>query len=501
MPKQNVTYTDMDLPSTTAGQVLTADGLGGASFQNPQGSGNLAVGSIVPFGGTTAPNGFLFCDGSAVSETTYAELFEVIGYNFGNPGGGNFNLPDMRQRFPLGKADSGTGSTLGGTGGTIDHTHSVPSHFHGTGDLAISSSGGHTTALDHDHGAFTSGSESSHTHSIAHNHAAFTSGSNSVGHTHSIAHNHASVNTSSAGSHTHLVGNSGAVGVGSSTSLTGSSNQGPINASYDASGSVYNYDLRYAGGYNTMISNSAGSHNHSVDLPNFTGNSGTQSANHTHNIDVPNFTGNSGAGSSHTHSIDVPNFTGNSSSSGNHTHLNGDFTGSVGNTGGVNGDSAMTSGTENPPFLAVNYIIKASNISSNFAVQELKSHQGYTNSGRIELTDAVQTTDATETTMTTLPVNDNTVMRFEVMVVARFENTGTNKSYWARLTGAVRRNNGGSAVLVGTREKLEDSEGTPGYTCDVDVSGNDLRIRVTGAGSETVNWVNTVIHQSVSLST
>ena len=81
------------------------------------------IGVLFPFGGASAPSGFLLCDGSAVSRTTYADLFAVVGtaYGVGN-GATTFNLPDLRQRFPLGKAVSGTGATLGGTGGLIDNT-------------------------------------------------------------------------------------------------------------------------------------------------------------------------------------------------------------------------------------------------------------------------------------------------------------------------------------------------------------------------------------------
>lgn len=52
------------------------------------------LGAIIPYGGTTIPEGWLECDGSAVSRTTYSDLFAVIGTKFG-PGDGSttFNLP------------------------------------------------------------------------------------------------------------------------------------------------------------------------------------------------------------------------------------------------------------------------------------------------------------------------------------------------------------------------------------------------------------------------
>ena len=84
------------------------------------------TGGIVMWGTTTAPTGFVLCDGTAISRTTYSDLFTVIGTTYGAGNGTTtFNVPDMRQRFPLGKAAAGTGSTLAGTGGAIDHLHSV----------------------------------------------------------------------------------------------------------------------------------------------------------------------------------------------------------------------------------------------------------------------------------------------------------------------------------------------------------------------------------------
>jgi len=84
------------------------------------------IGVILPFGGASAPAGFLLCDGSAINRTTYAALFAIIGVVFGvGNGSTTFNVPDLRQRFPLGKAVSGTGAVLGAVGGTIDHTHDI----------------------------------------------------------------------------------------------------------------------------------------------------------------------------------------------------------------------------------------------------------------------------------------------------------------------------------------------------------------------------------------
>jgi microcystin-dependent protein len=86
----------------------------------------VQTGTMTAFGGATAPSGWLLCNGSAVSRTTFAGLFAVIGTTYGaGDGSTTFNLPDLRQRFPLGKAAAGTGATLGSTGGSIDHVHDL----------------------------------------------------------------------------------------------------------------------------------------------------------------------------------------------------------------------------------------------------------------------------------------------------------------------------------------------------------------------------------------
>ena len=71
------------------------------------------------FAGSTAPAGWLICDGRSVSSTDYPELYAVIGTTYGGYGT-NFQLPDLRGRFPVGK-NSGTFSALGGKGGEEKH--------------------------------------------------------------------------------------------------------------------------------------------------------------------------------------------------------------------------------------------------------------------------------------------------------------------------------------------------------------------------------------------
>lgn len=60
----------------------------------------ITTGTIIPFGGASVPTGFLLCDGSTVSRTTYADLFSAIGTTYG-PGDGltTFNLPDLTNQL------------------------------------------------------------------------------------------------------------------------------------------------------------------------------------------------------------------------------------------------------------------------------------------------------------------------------------------------------------------------------------------------------------------
>lgn len=101
---------------------------------------NYMVGSGIPIGGgcdyygSTLPNdNFMWADGSAISRTTYADLFAVIGTTYGTGDGSTtFNLPDKRSRVSIMK-DSTDFATLGATGGEKNHTLTdleIPQHNH-----------------------------------------------------------------------------------------------------------------------------------------------------------------------------------------------------------------------------------------------------------------------------------------------------------------------------------------------------------------------------------
>lgn len=90
------------------------------------------TGTVLPFSGNNVPQGYLPCNGSAISRTTYADLFAVIGTLYGaGDGSTTFNLPNLTDKFIQGNNTAGTvksaglpnitGSTFNsGYGGYID---------------------------------------------------------------------------------------------------------------------------------------------------------------------------------------------------------------------------------------------------------------------------------------------------------------------------------------------------------------------------------------------
>lgn len=96
---------------------------------------NAPAGVISMYGGSTAPNGWLICDGSAVSRTTYSRLFSAIGTTYGAGNGSTtFNLPNCKGRVPVGLDTSQSEfNSLNKKGGEKTHTLTIdetPNHTH-----------------------------------------------------------------------------------------------------------------------------------------------------------------------------------------------------------------------------------------------------------------------------------------------------------------------------------------------------------------------------------
>ena len=76
----------------------------------------IPLGTILPYSANaiSPPNGFLFCDGSAISRTTYSELFNLIGTTYGvGDESTTFNLPNLINKFIEGYATAGTNINAG----------------------------------------------------------------------------------------------------------------------------------------------------------------------------------------------------------------------------------------------------------------------------------------------------------------------------------------------------------------------------------------------------
>lgn len=193
----------------------------------------VPIGAVLHWPTSTPPTGFLRCDGSLVSRTQYAKLFAVIGTTFGaGDGATTFALPDLRGRTIFGLGSSPL-NTIGNTGGTFNHTHNVPSHQHGL---------------------------ASHTHEMTHTHTV----------------NPPNTATSSAGSHSHSIGNTGSAG--------NHNHSVPLNGT---SGAFFHVDSTAPGvnlgARHTQNTSTDGAHTHSVPNTNSAGA-------HTHNVDIAAFT-------------------------------------------------------------------------------------------------------------------------------------------------------------------------------------------------------------------
>ena len=168
---------DLTLPSSiVSGGFMQTDGSGNLSFQIVAG---VPSGAVFCIAVATVPTGYLECNGAAVSRTTFAALFAVIGTQYGaGNGSSTFNIPDLRGEFIRG-FDNGKGTDSGrsiatsqsdqnkqhnhsANGVVGDHVHNyafaqgsggtIGNNFGGSGINNVSQSGGRLAELEQDGG-------------------------------------------------------------------------------------------------------------------------------------------------------------------------------------------------------------------------------------------------------------------------------------------------------------------------------------------------------------
>lgn len=239
----------------------------------------VPIGAIFSFPLETPPTGYLVCDGSAVSRTTYANLFALLGTTYGaGDGSTTFNLPDYRGKFLRGydngagndpdaatRQDRGDGTT-GDAVGTLQFGE-MESHFHQVDPPNTNST-----------------SAGSHNHSTP---STFINSSTSGNHSHTTSPR--SINTNPGGTHRHQI-----------------------------RGSDYNISTTFFGADEIIVDDNGpdfrwtppgGAHIHNITIPSLSMNS---NGNHSHAINIPVLTTNTDG--FHNHNINISAF--NSASAG-----------------------------------------------------------------------------------------------------------------------------------------------------------------------------------------
>jgi len=148
--------------------------------------GGIPTATIVPWTDSSVPSGFLECNGTAVSRTTYAALFAIVGTTYGvGDGSTTFNLPDLQDNVPVGKSGTkpiastggantvaSTGNVGGSTANATLSTAQLASHSHSISTGAPPGTGGSLWRNQPSQGTNTTnnaGSGSGHSHNMSAN--------------------------------------------------------------------------------------------------------------------------------------------------------------------------------------------------------------------------------------------------------------------------------------------------------------------------------------------
>tara|TARA_Y100001937_G_scaffold110100_1_gene155365 strand:- start:880 stop:1437 length:558 start_codon:yes stop_codon:yes gene_type:complete len=158
---------------------------------NLTGIEGIPTATIVEWSSSSVPSGFLECDGSAVSRSTYSALFAIVGTTYGTgDGSSTFNLPNLSDKVAVGKSNNkalastggaetvtSTGNVGGSTGNTTLSTSQIPSHNHPAANVSGSSSGDPATPGATGSSTGSTGGGGSHSHNMSAN---FTGDATSV---------------------------------------------------------------------------------------------------------------------------------------------------------------------------------------------------------------------------------------------------------------------------------------------------------------------------------
>jgi microcystin-dependent protein len=154
---------------------------------NLTGIEGIPTATIVPWTSASVPSGFLECDGAAVSRSTYATLFGIVGTTYGaGDGSSTFNVPNLADNVPIGKSGTkalastggantvsvtATGNVGGSTANATLSTSQLASHTHTTkkGPAADNPDGvpGAGTPRNTGNGLNNAGSGSGHSHNMS----------------------------------------------------------------------------------------------------------------------------------------------------------------------------------------------------------------------------------------------------------------------------------------------------------------------------------------------